>query len=268
MTNRDAVDAAEPDAHILTDRDAERFIHTVRAGAEVRRRSQFFLWAQGQLQSLLPHEVLICAFGDPRGRSFRVEPFSSYPLPVQDEESLKDAEGGLMSVAARAWGESGERPLVVCGTRRDSPHFRRFEPVLFRYAFPNLLAHGMPVLPGAPMSFFLMANIPQPVSLRTGYLLELLVPHIHAAFTRVLAGETEPEGRPRAADALITAREMEILRWVRDGKSNQEIGDILGISPLTVKNHVQKILKKLNVQNRAQAVAKGIALQLIKVSSQ
>ena len=51
---------------------------------------------------------------------------------------------------------------------------------------------------------------------------------------------------------------------MREGKSNQEIGTILGISPLTVKNHVQKILKKLRVQNRAQAVGKAIALRLIK----
>jgi DNA-binding CsgD family transcriptional regulator len=65
---------------------------------------------------------------------------------------------------------------------------------------------------------------------------------------------------------MITSREIEILQWVRDGKSNHEIGDILAISPLTVKNHVQKILKKLKVQNRAQAVARGISLQLIKSS--
>ena len=36
---------------------------------------------------------------------------------------------------------------------------------------------------------------------------------------------------------------------------------------LTVKNHVQKILKKLNVQNRAQAVARGLSLQIIKNSA-
>jgi DNA-binding CsgD family transcriptional regulator len=70
-----------------------------------------------------------------------------------------------------------------------------------------------------------------------------------------------------AAERLVTAREVEILQWVRDGKSNQEIGDILAISPLTVKNHVQKILRKLDVQNRAQAVARGIALQIIRNSA-
>ena len=38
----------------------------------------------------------------------------------------------------------------------------------------------------------------------------------------------------------------------------------LGISPLTVKNHVQKILRKLDVVNRAQAVGKALELRMLK----
>jgi len=40
-------------------------------------------------------------------------------------------------------------------------------------------------------------------------------------------------------------RETEVLRWLCSGKSNWEIGKILGLSQYTVKNHVSKILKKL-----------------------
>jgi DNA-binding NarL/FixJ family response regulator len=57
---------------------------------------------------------------------------------------------------------------------------------------------------------------------------------------------------------VVTEREAEILTWVQKGKSNREIGRTLGISPLTVKNHVQKILRKLEVHNRTQAVAKAM----------
>lgn len=61
----------------------------------------------------------------------------------------------------------------------------------------------------------------------------------------------------------VTERERQILRWVRDGKSNQQIADVLGIGPLTVKNHIQKILRKLGAGNRAQAVAQALARNLI-----
>ncbi len=58
----------------------------------------------------------------------------------------------------------------------------------------------------------------------------------------------------------LTDREREILLWVRGGLSNQQIGEKLGISALTVKNHVQKILRKLGAANRAQAVAVAMTM--------
>jgi DNA-binding CsgD family transcriptional regulator/DNA-binding winged helix-turn-helix (wHTH) protein len=57
---------------------------------------------------------------------------------------------------------------------------------------------------------------------------------------------------------VITAREKEILFWMYTGKTNDEIGEIVKISGLTVKNHVQKILRKLNCINRMGAIYKGL----------
>ena len=46
------------------------------------------------------------------------------------------------------------------------------------------------------------------------------------------------------------------MDWVRVGKTNEVIGVILNISPFTVKNHLKRIFRKLDVSNRAQAVSK------------
>lgn len=51
----------------------------------------------------------------------------------------------------------------------------------------------------------------------------------------------------------LSPREMEILRFVTQGKSNKEIAQSLGISHQTVKNHMTSILKKLDVRDRTQA---------------
>ena len=72
------------------------------------------------------------------------------------------------------------------------------------------------------------------------------------------AGATKP-----AKAGLLTPREQQILQWIYHGKSNIEIGMILNISPLTVKNHVQKTLRKLNVLNRTQAVGRALALRIV-----
>ena len=54
----------------------------------------------------------------------------------------------------------------------------------------------------------------------------------------------------------LSDRESEIMGWVCSGKTNDEIGSILDISTFTVKNHLQRIFKKIDVVNRSQAVAK------------
>jgi DNA-binding CsgD family transcriptional regulator len=56
----------------------------------------------------------------------------------------------------------------------------------------------------------------------------------------------------------LTQRETEVLKWVRQGKSNKEIAAILGIEPKTVAKHLERIFKKLGVENRtAAALYKG-----------
>ncbi|ODN72244.1 response regulator transcription factor [Methylobrevis pamukkalensis] len=53
----------------------------------------------------------------------------------------------------------------------------------------------------------------------------------------------------------VTAREAEVLLWVAHGKSNRDIGEILGLSPRTVNKHLEQIYSKLGIENRASAAA-------------
>jgi DNA-binding NarL/FixJ family response regulator len=55
--------------------------------------------------------------------------------------------------------------------------------------------------------------------------------------------------------APLTNRETQILTYVAEGNSNKEIARILAISEQTIKNHVSAILRKLNANDRAHAVA-------------
>ena len=99
---------------------------------------------------------------------------------------------------------------------------------------------------------------------RQAYLVQLLAPSLHAAWVRTqLTKRAESGGDKAAGGSVLTVRELDILKWIYLGKSNFEIGAILKISPLTVKNHVQKILRKLNVVNRTQAIGKSLELRIL-----
>jgi DNA-binding NarL/FixJ family response regulator len=56
----------------------------------------------------------------------------------------------------------------------------------------------------------------------------------------------------------LTAREADVLAWIARGKSNRDIGEILGLSPRTVNKHLEQIYVKLGVENRASAAALAV----------
>lgn len=72
------------------------------------------------------------------------------------------------------------------------------------------------------------------------------------------------ENDKRAVEALmdafpLTSREAEVLYWVIRGKTNRDIGDILGASPRTVHKHLEHVFEKLGVETRTAAASMAMA---------
>jgi DNA-binding NarL/FixJ family response regulator len=63
----------------------------------------------------------------------------------------------------------------------------------------------------------------------------------------------------------LTAREIEVLRLLVAGRTNRDIGRVLDIGEETVKTHVSHVLAKLEVENRAQAIAEALKRRLVSV---
>ena len=77
---------------------------------------------------------------------------------------------------------------------------------------------------------------------------------VHRALARVLV--TCGAHRQRLRLALKFSREEQILDLLSRGKTNMDIATALDISPFTVKNHLQRIFRKIGVTNRTHAVLK------------
>ena len=78
-------------------------------------------------------------------------------------------------------------------------------------------------------------------------MLRLLQPHLDSAVGRALSGQ--------AAEELLTPRELEILAYVRGGRSTRDIASLLWVSTSTVRKHMENVYAKLGVHSRAEAVA-------------
>lgn len=257
----------------IASENSECLLRIIEAAPQVCRRYQFFVWTQGDLQRWLPHKIVVCGAYDREHRDVVFDIFNSVPLPDALAMALKDPRSPLISAALQAWRKGRQQPLRLKLAQID--HHDSLSSTLLSEGYEQLLIHGLS-RPGRPEeleSFFLFAQPGQPYGDDSIQSLGMLLSCLHLTYQRVCVTERQMSS-PRLAStpqvtsiyqrqAAITLREREILVWVRDGLSNQQISEKLGISALTVKNHVQKILRKLGAANRAQAVAKAMTMNAL-----
>jgi transcriptional regulator EpsA len=251
----------------LTATEQESLILNLEASLRVHARPHFFTWTQGLLQSLIAHEVLICALrsGEPLSLSVDSLAMNAADPAVFGDAFMRDAS--VAPVLITAWEERRFRPVVCEVSELSALAGGVFAQELLRIGATRLVAHGTHDCDGRMESFFVFACVPGTDPARQAHLAQLLVPFLHSAWirARLNGGDRGVATIKPVRTGNITAREQEILKWIYLGKSNFEIGAILNISPLTVKNHVQKILRKLNVVNRAQAVGKALELRVLRL---
>ncbi|HEY1151190.1 MAG TPA: LuxR C-terminal-related transcriptional regulator [Pseudoduganella sp.] len=218
---------------ILTPREQEYLLHALETAHALREQYEFYLWSQGAMQALLPHRVLLCLRLDADGDPQQINCLHSAVLDPSQRRKLCDVREGPGPALMRQWQQGGGVPLAL--------EAGEFGPALI---------HGTGALPSGG-SCFVLLGLPAPAEARHSWLLQLLLPCLHIALQRVAAGEAQA----RHALLPVSPRQAQILDGVREGKSNEEIGRILGISALTVKNHLQRLYRQLGVSNRAHAVA-------------
>lgn len=254
---------------ILSKLEQEALLHAIEAALPVREARQFFLWTQGQMQALLPHQIMVCLRFGADDELVHSSCLHSGVLDAAVRARLADTADGLALRLARHCRTSLQLPAsVVAADAAAAPSLSPFQAELRQCGMDDALVHGTERLPGGA-SCFVLFGLPHAARARQAYFLSLLLPYLHLSWQRVSAGAadgTRADGA-RADGALarpVSAREAEILYWVREGKSNDEIGQLLGISGLTVKNHLQRLYRLLGVSNRAHAIARCGALRLLE----
>src|SRR3989338_795875 len=106
----------------------------------------------------------------------------------------------------------------------------------------NGIFHGLAERGFQFVSHFTFSRINERMGKRHSYILELLIPHLHQALVRVLSKREKPSYKDNVDH--LTERELEILKWTKEGKSGWDISVIMGISENTVRFHIKNILKK------------------------
>jgi transcriptional regulator EpsA len=225
-------------------------------------------WAQGTLQELLPHEVMIAAWGDFSLGIIYYEIISDIPGVRTNLMHEKEMAAFLKRLYAY-WVSQNQAPSHLLADRG----VIRCRDILdgsLKSSMENLktaLIHAIKDVRGGSDSFYVLLSSNTDIAPNRRKVFHQLLPYIDATLRQIehlpkhaieeeIGDTSNNESLSIESVLKLSNRESEIMGWVCAGKTNVEIGLILDISTFTVKNHLQRIFKKLDVVNRSQAVAK------------
>ncbi len=274
VSSQHLIDQPEVNTSYLDDEQRQVFMEVIEESLRISQRTHMFNWLQAGFQYLLAHEVMIFGVKSEESDDYNFEYFSS--SRYFDEARFNQViarEVGLINHAMRVWKKTASPVLITSQIEAaDYNNYSVFsvaETDLKQSELGSFIVHGFGDNNSHISTFVAFARLSKPASNMqnnniNAHVLELLMPHLHCSLIRVTSsrGNLVFTGK---ASKRITGRESEVLQWLHMGKTNWEISSILSISPLTVKNHVQNILRKLDVQNRGQAAVKASKLGLVKI---
>jgi transcriptional regulator EpsA len=252
-------------ATTMPDHDPAQFLEIAGQGAGLASHAELWRWLQGDVQQWLSHEVMLIGWGDFRSGDLRYDIVSSLP-GMRTHHWTSATISPLISYLRDCWVAAQQAPcaLELRGCRDLLRHCGEgWEPLKTLTAMHSALVHGVSGGRNGEERIFAALSSRATQAPAAGAALKLLLPFMDTALRRIPAVPIRNAPCERSVVArqvvrlgTLSERERQIMLWVAMGKTNPEIGSILRISEFTVKNHMKSIFSKLDVTNRAQAVAK------------
>jgi DNA-binding NarL/FixJ family response regulator len=193
-------------------------------------------------------------------------------LVVDDDAAFREMLSALLDSASMEAVEAGDATEAVLAARRQRP-----DAAILDVALPGVSGYGLcrelrdafgPDLPVVFVSGSRVDPIDRAAGLLVGgddYLVKPVDPDELLARMRRLLERSRIWSRPTSFE--LSDREVQVLQLIAEGHPPSEVARRLVISPKTVATHVQRILTKLKVHTRAQAVAVAYEAGLIRVST-
>ena len=259
---RPAPEAAEKTFQLSGDESA-RFFRIVSECGRIRRHYDIYRWLGGEVQHFLPHEILLSAWGDFDNWDVKLDLTSALP-GVRTGQLAHCRVDSLVRQAYARWIDAGRQPVLLKAADTEAAeHGCHCAIHAALRSMRSVLVNGVHDKRSGQDSLFIAftcGSFTKGRSLaRFVSLMEPLVAQIDAAFRKVQAFPLNDARYALRAGANVldlSTREMEVLDALCRGRTNLQIAATLDISPFTVKNHVQRIFRKIGVSNRTQAAAR------------
>jgi len=247
----------------LTAEESSRFLRIVAECGRIRSHYDVYRWLGDEVQYFLPHDILLSAWGDFQTWDVQLDLTSGLPGVRTGQLAHCRVESFVRQAYGR-WVDAGWQPVLLKAADTEALQPACHCPVHTALrSMRSVLVHGMHDQRSGRDSLFVALSCGSFTKgrslVRFLAALEPLVSQIDAAFRKIPAFPLA-DARLALDDGSnvldLSAREREVLEAVCRGRTNLEIAAALRISPFTVKNHVQRIFRKVGATNRTQAAAR------------
>ena len=249
--------------------DSERFMQIVQATGAVTSHYDLFLFLQSKVQHFIRHQIMIAAWGDFRGDKPKFDVVSALPGVRTDLLADCGIEPMLTNLFHR-YVAGGRKPLrldsqQVAPERHISCNCALHEAIK---GMRSITVYGVRNERDNQDSLYIALHPACTKKVNNkeyfAFLVNAVVSQVDVAFRKVAAlkrpiAEAVAGELPLPSIDQFSERQLSVLRWMVQGKSNSEIAEKLNISAFTVKNHTQRLYKKLAVCNRTEAAENASA---------
>ena len=241
----------------------DRLFSVIQQSNKVKKHIDFFIWLQNSVAEFIPHDALMAIWGNfndgfDNARlqydvASNVKGFNTHAVIGASKEVNQ-----CIAYLYQLWLDNNRHfySLNNFGTSEFDCKFRKVFPDLPQ-ELNSLLVFGVSDLRGGNDCLYVFFSKYNKFQIKNT-VMDFMMPHIDYVLRKIQhLGPAKPLAKASLSLNLssLTEREMEVIEWIKAGKTNQEIAVILNITQNTVKSHLKRIYEKLNVSKRAQAVA-------------
>lgn len=206
-------------------------------------------WIRGPLREVFQHRHALIATGSAHALGITIDETIGVDLPQSYVRGLRNDTGHIDSPVLLHW-----------NIFRETQFFRADEMSLDAQWSANFRKHklenGLLDVCGegtwSSLTFLCLYNLPQPSTHLKAAFRAIAVRPVHRAVQRLY--ESKRSAAQQQPAIPLTPAELNVLRWLKEGKNTEEIALILGKSKLTVKTQIHNILTKCGASNRLELV--------------
>jgi DNA-binding CsgD family transcriptional regulator len=238
--------ANEPHAYMPIARQIERL---TALAADVYTRAQLREWVRGPLREMLPHQHALLAFGRRHSLGIKLDDLVAVDLPETYLAAIQDAPDVLESPALERWFILRE-PVRISVDMLFPQYGAKWSDNFQSHGMRDVIVDGHLLRGAANVTLLKLYNCSPQVVASLSVIRETLLTTLNDIWARIAQVEALMRTDKLKIVQALSPAEKEIIYWLKFGKTNSEIAQILGKSEHTIKTQIHKTLIKTGAVNR------------------